>query len=178
MRGGIEPEPIVAVRAAQWPDVRGQRVVVGRAGLGWRRDLRADSLVVQDGRTFVPVLTEHDWYRAEAEDVEVFAPLVPVSRVWVETPAAEVRVDGAGPDARWPVPIDQKTSVTGMRVVYLAPAPTPVFERDWRAVSDVRQLPGGRSTLLVVHELEWYRWAWTGRMPKAMEIPADNTWTE
>jgi hypothetical protein len=178
VRGGVEPEPIVAVRAAQFPDVRGQRVVVGRAGLGWRRDLRADSLVVQDGKTFVPVLTEHDWYRAEAEDVEVFAPLVPVSRVWVEAPAAEVLVDIAAPEPRWPVPIDQKISVTGSRVVYLAPAPAPVFERGWRAVSDVRQSAGGRSTLLVVHELEWYRWAWTGRMPKAMEIPADNTWAE
>lgn len=178
MRGGIEPEPILAVRASQWPEVRGQRIIVGRANLGWRRDLRADSVVVQDGRTFVPVLTEHDWYRAEAEDVEVFAPLVPISRVWVEVPAAEVRIDSAAPEPRWPVPVDQKTSVTGARVVYLAPAPTPVFERGWRAVSEVHQSTGGRPILLVVHELDWYRWAWTGRIPQAMEIPVDNTWAE
>jgi len=178
VRGGVEPQPIVGVRASQWPEVRGQRVVVGRAGLGWRRDLRADSIVVQDGRTFVPVLTEHDWYRAEAEDVEVFAPLVPISRVWVEAPATEVSVDTAGPEPRWPVPVDEKASVTGSRVVYLAPAPTPVFERDWRAVSEVRQSTGGRPTLLVVHELDWYRWAWSGRTPKARELGVSSLWLE
>jgi len=32
----------------------------------------------------VPVMQEAEWYRAEAEQTEVFAPLVPVERVWVE----------------------------------------------------------------------------------------------
>jgi hypothetical protein len=178
VRGAIEPEPIVAVRATEWPDVRGQRVVVGRAGLGWRRDLRADSVVVQDGRTLVPILTEHDWYRAEAEDVEVFAPLVAASRVWIEVATAEVRVEPAGPEPRWPVPVEQKASVTGGRIVCLAPGPTPTFERGLRAVSEVRQSPSGRPTLLVVNELDWYRWAWTGRMPKALEIASDSAWVE
>lgn len=178
MRGAIEPEPIVATRAADWPDVRGHRVVVGRPGLGWRRDLRADSTVVQDGRTLVPVLTEHDWYRAEAEDVDVFAPLVPISRVWIEVPTPAVRVDHAGPETRWPVPVDEKASVTGGRIVCLAPGPTPGFDRGLRAVSELRQSAGGRTTLLVMDELDWYRWAWTGRMPKALEVSADNAWVE
>jgi hypothetical protein len=178
VRGEIEPEPVTAVRAADWRDVRGQRVVVGRAGLGWRRDLRADSVVVQDGRTFVPVLTEHDWYRAEAEDVDVFAPLVPVSRVWIETPSQEVRVDSAAPDTRWPVPVSHKATVLGGRVVCMAPGPMPAFERGFRAVSEPHQSTGGRMIVLVVHELDWYRWTWTGRIPQAMEVSADSAWLE
>ena len=55
------------------------------AGPGLAGDLRADERVVQGSRTYVPVIPEHEWYRAEADQVEVFAPLVPVERVWVET---------------------------------------------------------------------------------------------
>jgi hypothetical protein len=40
--------------------------------------------VVQGSRTYVPVMVESEWYRAEAEQTEVFAPLVPIERVWVE----------------------------------------------------------------------------------------------
>jgi hypothetical protein len=39
---------------------------------------------MQTSRTYVPVLAEHEWYRAESERTEVFAPLVPIERVWIE----------------------------------------------------------------------------------------------
>ncbi len=59
-------------------------MLIGLPGHGWRGDLRADEKVVQGSRTYVPVMPEAEWYRAEAEQTEVFAPLVPVERVWVE----------------------------------------------------------------------------------------------
>ena len=74
--------------------LRGRRVIVGVPGIGFRGDLRADDPVVQGGRTFVPVLTEQDYYRPELEQIEVFAPLVPIDRVWVE----EVRPGVLGRD--------------------------------------------------------------------------------
>ncbi|HEX5741527.1 MAG TPA: hypothetical protein VFY17_08255, partial [Pilimelia sp.] len=77
------PRPAAGQRA-----LRGHRVVTGLPGHGWRADLRADDPVVRGSRTYVPVLSEGEWYRAEAEGVEVLAPLVPVERVWVETTAA------------------------------------------------------------------------------------------
>src|SRR5919112_6354368 len=64
--------------------LRGRRVLIGLPGHGWRGDLRADEKVVQGSRTYVPVMSEAEWYRAEAEQTEVFAPLVPVERVWAE----------------------------------------------------------------------------------------------
>src|SRR5262249_50642244 len=76
----IEPVPAVATR-----NLRGRRVIVGLPGLGWRADLRADESVVQGSRTYVPVLPEQEWYRAEVDQTEVFAPLVAIERVWVET---------------------------------------------------------------------------------------------
>src|SRR5262245_50627999 len=82
MAGG--PAPVVPTPAAQFAELRGRRVIVGVPGLGFRADLRADNAVVQGSRTYVPVLTEHDFYRAEIEQIEAFAPLVPIDRVWVE----------------------------------------------------------------------------------------------
>ena len=80
------PRPIAPVPAAGREDLRGRRVLVGHPGLGWRGDLRADAAVVQGARTYIPVLTEQEWYRAELEQMETFAPLVPVDRVWAELP--------------------------------------------------------------------------------------------
>jgi hypothetical protein len=65
-------------------DLRGRRLLVGLPGFGWRGDLRGDHAVVQASRTFVPAIPEGEWYRSEAERIEVFAPLVPIERVWVE----------------------------------------------------------------------------------------------
>src|SRR6266581_4523563 len=79
------PPSIDPVPAAGRTDLRGARLLIGVPGLGWRGDLRGDTAVVQASRTYVPVLPEQEWYRAEAEQIEVFAPLVPVDRVWVET---------------------------------------------------------------------------------------------
>src|SRR4051795_3607242 len=78
------PRPIVPTPATMSGKLRGRRVLVGLPGHGWRADLRADEKVVQGSRTYVPVMPEAEWYRAEAEQTEVFAPLVPVERVWVE----------------------------------------------------------------------------------------------
>ena len=92
----LPPRPIEIVPATGRVELRGRRVLVGLPGLGWRGDLRADERVVQGSRTYVPVIPEHEWYRAEAEQVEVFAPLVPVERVWVET-VGEPAVGAARP---------------------------------------------------------------------------------
>ena len=71
------PRPIVPTPAAMAGELRGRRVIIGLPGHGWRSDLRADETVVQGSRTWVPVMPEGEWYRAEAEQTEVFAPLVP-----------------------------------------------------------------------------------------------------
>ena len=73
---------------ARYPQTRGRRVVIGVPGIGFRGDLRADNAVIQGSRTFVPVLTEQEYYRAELHHIEAFAILVPVDRVWVEEPGA------------------------------------------------------------------------------------------
>src|SRR4051795_13558919 len=78
------PRSIVPTPANMCGNLRGRRVLIGLPGHGWRADLRADEKVVQASRTYVPVMVESEWYRAEAEQTEVFAPLVPIKRVWVE----------------------------------------------------------------------------------------------
>ena len=82
--GPVTPPAVVPVPAGGRADLRGRRLLIGLPGFGWRGDLRGDAAVVQASRTYVPVLPEHEWYRAEAEQIEVFAPLVPIDRVWVE----------------------------------------------------------------------------------------------
>jgi hypothetical protein len=176
--GVLMPDPIVPVPALAWPDIRGARVIVGSARSGWRADLRADAPVEQNNRVFIPVLTEHDWYRAEAEQTEVFAPLVSIERVWVEI-ATPQRMGGTeSPGVRDPLPAEDAPSVLGRRVVRVDDGPAPAYHRDLRAVSEVRLPAGGRAELLVVDELEWYRWTWTGRIPKATKVPADRIWVE
>src|SRR4051812_3712961 len=78
------PRPVVPIPANMGGQLRGQRVLIGLPGHGWRADLRADEKVIQGSRTYVPVMPEAEWYRAEAEQTEVFAPLVPIDRVWIE----------------------------------------------------------------------------------------------
>ena len=90
---GIELVPAASVR-----DLRGRRAMVGLPGLGWRGDLRVDDAVVQASRTYVPVLPEQEWYRAEAEQTEVFAPLVPIERVWVEQTSSKLTLPEGGSD--------------------------------------------------------------------------------
>jgi hypothetical protein len=173
------PPPIVPTPAAQFARLRGRRVIVGVPGLGFRGDLRADDPVVQDGRTYVPVLTEQDYYRAELEEIEAIAPLVPVERVWVEHSGEAIQrsvrtlaLDAPG----WsdPRPATPDTVVLGQRVVHAVP---DGFVRDLRAVSHV-YLVGARRVMRVCGEPEWYSWVLTGTAPSTMEIPTDQLWVE
>jgi len=84
------PRPISPAPAAGRDDLRGRRVLVGHPGHGWRGDLRADAAVVQGARTYIPVLTEQEWYRAELEQmfdrrIHLFL-FVKVRENWVEDP--------------------------------------------------------------------------------------------
>ena len=87
---------------------------IGLPGLGWRGDLRADEKVVQGSRTYVPVMPEHEWYRAEAEQIEVFAPLVPVERVWVEE-TGMAGVGAAGDRRARPAGVAGRAAAPGAR---------------------------------------------------------------
>lgn len=185
--GRIEPTPAAAVE-----DLRGRRVIMGLPGLGWRGDLRADAPIVQGSRTYVPVLPEQEWYRAESEQTEVFAPLVPVERVWVEmiggspdqAPTAADLVSRLvsldHPPARQPMPAREATGVTGRRVVKV-PGPdekTAVDQRDLRAVTEPHTAADGDICVRVCAELDWYRWAWSGQPPKTLSVPVHLLWLE
>jgi hypothetical protein len=177
------PAPVVPVPASQVASLRGRRVVVGVPGLGWRGDLRADDPVVHGSRTYVPVLTEQDYYRAETEQLEVFAPLVPIDRVWVEeTPespppagrgAAPVTLDA--PPRRDPVRPTEADTTIGRRVVQLVPDGEV---RDLRAVTEAYENDAGVACLRVCTEAEWYRWALSGTTPSPAEVRADLVWLE
>ncbi|MFV2115147.1 hypothetical protein ACFHW0_22785 [Micromonospora sp. LOL_025] len=181
------PRPIEIVPATGRVELRGQRVLVGLPGLGWRGDLRADDRVVQGSRTYVPVIPEHEWYRAESDQVEVFAPLVPVERVWVETvgarrPDASVdREPGVrlvsldAPAHRMPTPVFESDAVTGRRVVHVVDS---VEHRDLRAVTETYSGAEGDICVRVTPEVEWYRWAWRGQSPTTLEVPVHLLWVE
>lgn len=180
------PAPIVPTPAAGRADLRGRRVTIGLPGAGWRTDLRADTTVVQGSRTYVPVLAEQEWYRAESEQTEVFAPLVPVERVWVELPAVPPAGEPArdlfnrlvsldAPPRRDPVPARDVIGVTGRRMVRADPAGE---RRDLRAVTEVYQNAEGDICIRLCTELDWYRWAWTGQAPKTLEVPVYLLWVE
>jgi hypothetical protein len=187
------PASVVPVPASGHRDLRGQRVIVGLPGHGWRADLRGDAPVVQASRTYVPVLSEQEWYRAEAEQTEVFAPLVPIERVWVEIvegsggdgPAARndlvsrlVSLDA--PPRRDPVPVREATVVTGRRVVWVPPPEdkTGPTRRDMRAVTEPYSGSDGDICVRITAELDWYRWAWSGQLPKTREVPVHLLWLE
>ncbi|MET8909339.1 hypothetical protein [Micromonospora sp. NPDC004551] len=180
------PLPVEIVPATGRIELRGRRVLVGLPGLGWRGDLRADERVVQGSRTYVPVIPEHEWYRAESEQVEVFAPLVPVERVWVETvgerrpPAGPTEPDFRlvsldAPTRRPPTPVFEADSVTGRRVVHVTGT---TEQRDLRAVTETYSGADGDICVRVAPELEWYRWAWRGQAPTTMEVPVHLLWLE
>jgi hypothetical protein len=164
-------------------ELRGRRVIVGLPGVGWRTDLRADDAVVQASRTYVPVLAEHEWYRAEAEQIEVFAPLMPIERVWLEAvdPSA---VDGSvqrlvsldAPPRQEPTAIRDVPRVTGRRLVRMLE--DGAEQRDLRAVTEPYTGTGGDICIRVAPELEWYRWAWNGHAPASLEVPVSVLWAE
>lgn len=173
------PPSIIPTPAATYPTLRGRRVVVGVPGLGWRGDLRADNAVVHGPRTYVPVLTEQDFYRAETEQLEVFAPLVPIDRVWVEhtasgaTAAEENTLDA--PPRRIAMPAMVADTLTGRRLVQSVP---DGWIRDLRAVSEVYRNAAGAACVRVAGEAEWYAWALSGNVPSTVETLANSLWVE
>ncbi|RGC70936.1 hypothetical protein C5N14_00345 [Micromonospora sp. MW-13] len=182
----LPPRPIEIVPATTRVDLRGRRVLIGLPGLGWRGDLRADERVVQNSRTYVPVISEQEWYRAESEQVEVFAPLVPVERVWVETVGTRqgggasqgsdahlVSLDA--PTHRAPTPVFEAGAVAGRRIVH---ATDTGEQRDLRAVTETYSGTDGDICVRVTPELEWYRWAWRGQAPTTLEVPVHLLWIE
>jgi hypothetical protein len=185
------PELIVPVTAASVRELRGRRLLIGLPGLGWRGDLRGDAPVVQGSRTYVPVLTEQEWYRAETEQVEVFAPLVPIERVWVETlgPRSDAPLAGDvlsrlvsldAPPVRRPVPARDCPALTGRRLVRARTGgePSAPDRRDLRAVTEVYANNAGDLTVRAADEVDWYRWAWSGKAPRTLEISIDELWAE
>lgn len=181
------PRPVVPVPAAAVDELRGRRVIVGLPGLGWRADLRADERVVRGSRTYIPTIPEQEWYRAETEQVEVFAPLAPAERVWVEQlgeASATVReldkvlprlVSLDAPPRRDPVPVVQADAVCGRRVVQVV---NGVERRDLRAVTEVYTDDEGDICIRVATEADWYRWTWTGQTPRTLAVPVHLAWLE
>jgi hypothetical protein len=174
-----EPHPVVPVPAAMVASMRGRRVIVGVPGVGFRSEQRADNPVVQGGRTFVPVLSEQDYYRAELEQIEVFAALVPIDRVWVEEaqPSSHVPATPAldAPGVRWPIPVKDAGRVLDLRLVQ---AVADGHVRDIRAISDVYIDAIGSLTVRTCIESEWYAWALAGTTPTPMVVPAKTLWVE
>ncbi|WP_432834422.1 hypothetical protein [Dactylosporangium sp. CA-092794] len=184
------PAGVELVPASTLRDLRGRRAVVGLPGLGWRGDLRIDDVVVQASRTYVPALPEQEWYRAESEQTEVFAPLVPLERVWVERVSAAVAPSatsgGLGlvsldaPPNRGPRRARDVAILTGLRVVRV-PGPddkTGKDQRDLRAVTEAYSGVEGDICVRVCREVDWYRWAWSGQAPKTLEVPIHLLWAE
>jgi hypothetical protein len=186
------PRPVVPTAATMAGQLRGRRVLIGLPGHGWRGDLRADEKVVQGSRTYVPVMPEAEWYRAEAEQTEVFAPLVAIERVWVEVPFTSpvdaptgldvvsrlVSLDA--PPRRDPIPAREAAAITGRRVVQMPPPEDKAGpeRRDLRAVTEPYSSDDGDICVRVARELDWYRWAWSGQVPKTLEVPVHLLWVE
>jgi hypothetical protein len=185
---GIRPVP-----AAESTVRRGQRVIVGDPGYGWVGDLRADDPVEQSGRWYVPALPEADWYRAERDDIDVFAPLIPTARVWVEQLDPDVAtelpraghmldrlVDLTAPPARVPIPARDVPALTGRRVVVVGrdAHDHEVQHRDLRAVSEPYQTRDGAVCVRVTKEPDWYRSLGTGSAVLSNKIPVYLVWVE
>lgn len=181
------PRPITPVPANMAGKLRGQRVLIGLPGHGWRGDMRADEKVVQGSRTYVPVMPEADWYRAEAEQTEVFAPLVPLERVWVEelglAGAAADRGDLTSrlvsldePPRRPPISALDGGMLTGRRAIQMLDDNSE--RRGLRVVAEIHTSSDGDVCVRVASELDWYRWAWSGRTPRTLEVPIRSLWLE
>ncbi len=185
-----DPARIVLAPARHRDQLRGSRVVTGHPDHGWRYDLRADDPVDAEGQRLVPVLLEADYYRAELDQVEVFAPLIPLDRVWVE------QVDGAdpapstgggsrdllsrlvtldAPPAREPVPARDVIGLAGRRVVVVSPRSQ---RRDLRATTEPYQNADGTICVRICDEPDWYRWAFTGQPARGTEVPVYLIWAE
>ena len=172
------PPPIVPVPAARYDQLRGRRVIIGVPGVGFRADLRADNSVVQGRRTFVPVLSEHDYYRAELNNIEAFAVLVPIDRVWVEEPEpARVHALQAldAPLVRPAQAVRGDVPLLGRRLVQVVP---DGYVRNLRAISEPHMSHAGTLCVRVCAEPAWYAWALDGSAPSSMELPTLTLWLE
>jgi hypothetical protein len=174
------PGPMVPTAASMFPELRGKRVIVGVPGIGFRADLRADDPVVNGSRTFVPILTEQDYYRAEIEQIEAFAPLVPVDRVWVEhvldrEVVANRPVTLDAPQRHDPISTINAAFTLGRRLVRAVP---DGFVRDIRATTDLYLNGEGVPCVRICAEADWYRWALTGSTPATEELTAEALWVE
>lgn len=183
-----EPMPVRPVPAANVRGLRGRRIIIGVPGQGWRYDHRADDPVTNDGQTFVPALLEADYYRAELDQIEVFAPLVPITQVWVEQlhapqsrPATTPEnlltrlVTLTAPPERHPAPARDVTPLTGRRVILTSPTQE---QRDLRATTEPYQNPEGDICIRICEEPHWYQWAFTGHPPTTTEVPVYLLWAE
>jgi hypothetical protein len=200
-----EPVPLRPVPAADVRGLRGRRIIIGMPGQGWRYDHRADDPVTNDGETFVPALLEADYYRAELDQIEVFAPLVPIAQVWVEQLNASAThhpppsptliedeltrhpppphsdnllsrlVSLTAPPERHPTPARDVTALTGRRVILASPTHE---QRDLRAATEPYQNPDGDICVRICDESRWYQWAFTGRPPTCTEVPVYLLWAE
>jgi hypothetical protein len=149
--------------------------------------MRADNAVIRGGQTFVPVLAELDYYRAEIEQVEAFAPLVPAHRVWVEQIGPQPSVGEPvrsgthsesvldAPPPAVPLPIQRAGRVTGRRLIRAVP---DGHIRDLRAVTEPYLSTGGAVSLRLCDEAQWYGWAIGGTVPNAEEVDTRLLWVE
>jgi hypothetical protein len=142
--------------------------------------MRSDDSVQQQGRTYVPVLSEFDYYRAEANGVEAFAMLVPIDRVWVESLGTETgpshavtALDAPGP--RVAIPVTTAGDVLGRRLIQAVP---DGYARDIRAATSVYTNGHGNACVRVCAESAWYQWAFSGELPRTTEVAAADLWTE
>jgi hypothetical protein len=185
------PAPVVPVPALSVPPtaLRGERVIIGLPGHGWRCDLRADTLISRGARSVVPVLPEGEWYRSEEERLEVFASLIPAERVWLETlrtdlprpdpghpgepPTALVSLDS--PPIRVAAHAREVAHLTGRRVVAIGAGGE---ERGLRAVTEAYAAGHDRVEVRVAKEADWYRWAVSGTLPPTKPIEVTELWVE
>jgi hypothetical protein len=181
----IVPVPALKLGAIDPTSLRGKRVIMGLPGHGWRGDLRADTLIRQEARSMVPVLPEADWYRAEQDRIEVFAPLIPAERVWVEIIGEDIVepdpgyvVDMDSPPIRTPIRAEAVALLTGRRMIAMSERQDDFSaERGLRAVTEAH--PGEvLSQVRVAAEGDWYRWAATGLVPPTRAVPLSLLWAE
>jgi hypothetical protein len=128
----------------------------------------------------VPVLSEHDFYRAEIEQIEAFAVLVPIERVWIEQ-VVTINADATEllttdrPRPRHAVSALVAPSILGMRMVQAVP---DGHVRDLRAVTDVYDSVTTGVAARICGEADWYRWAVQGLVPSTVEVAASLLWLE
>ena len=151
------PRPIVPTPAMMTGSLRGRRVLIGLPGHGWRGDLRADEKVVQGSRTYVPVMPEAGILPPRAD---VVARLVSLDE----------------PPRREPVAATDADHLVGRRLVQMLEDGGE--RRELRSVTELHSSDNGDICGRVASELDWYRWAWSGRVPPTLEVPAHLLWVE